>query len=112
MAAAKHLLEVYEPYGFEGVNPAPVSGDGILRGANGYFYYLVRLEHPIESEDIVVEQFLLLPRYLSDPIARVQQSICTVNIARVLPQCRLEPDKVFSYNHVEHWGVGKITPEN
>lgn len=110
MTTVKHYLEVYEPYSFDGGNPAHVIGNGILRGANGAFYYLVELATPCETENIFIEQLLLLPRYLADSISRAQESACTVNIERVLPGYRLEPNQTFSYNHIEHWGVGKITP--
>ncbi len=105
-----HYLEVYEPYSFEGCNPARIIGNGVLRGGNGAFYYLVELEKPCHTSDIIIRQLLLLPRYLSDTISQAQKSACTVNIERVLPDVHLEPNKVFSYNDIEHWGVGKITP--
>lgn len=110
MTTVKHYLEVYEPYSFDGSNPAVIIGNGILRGGNGAFYYLVELVKPCETSDIVIQQLLLLPRYLSDSISRAQQSACTVNIERVLPGIQLLPNQAFSYNDIEHWGVGKITP--
>ncbi len=107
-----HLLEIYEPDNFEGSNPLHVTGTGLLRGANGAFYYLIEFEKgsclTIDGEEVC--QLLLLPRYSEDPIKNVQESCCTVNVERVLPGAHLEPNTPFSYNDIEHWGVGKIHP--
>ncbi|WJW74508.1 hypothetical protein QVG61_08275 [Thiohalobacter sp. IOR34] len=110
MEQRTHLLEIYEPYEFDGNNPLHITGGGVLRGANGAFYYLVTASQGLSVDGQAVEQLLLLPRYNEDPIKAVQESTCTVNIERVLPGVRLEPNHTFSYNDIEHWGVGKISP--
>lgn len=109
MSPSKHLLEVYEPYAFDGSNPIHITGCGLLRGGNGAFYYLVEIDEPLETDSNLLDQLLLLPRYTTDPIKNAQEGACTVNICRVLPGHRLEPNQTFSYNHIEHWGVGKVT---
>lgn len=110
MSAHKHLLEVYEPYGYVGPNPMRVQGTCVLRGPNGAAYYLLSIEGTLELEDSAVAQLLVLPRYNGDKIERAEQSCCTVNIARVRPGVTLCADTPFTYTDVAHWGVGKITP--
>ena len=110
MPNQKHLLEIYEPYEYDGPNPLPVSGVAVLRGPNGAAYYLVTLREPIELNDSAVEQLLVLPRYNGDKIQRAEESACTVNIERVLPGARLGADAQVAYDCIAHWGVGKITP--
>ena len=106
----RHLLEIYEPYEYEGPNPVPVSGDCLVRGPDGAWYYLVSVATDIEVDSDPLTQLLVLPRYNMDSIARAERSACTVNISRVRPGARLEPNRTFSYEDVQHWGVGKITP--
>ena len=108
----KHLLEVYEPYSYEGPNPMRVLGSGVLRGPNGASYYLLTLDGTLELDQAAVAQLLVLPRYNGDKIERAEQSCCTVNIARVKPGVTLNPGDAFAYADVSHWGVGKITPVN
>ncbi|MBI5040348.1 MAG: hypothetical protein HZB57_03875 [Gammaproteobacteria bacterium] len=110
MNAQKHLLEVYEPYGYVGPNPMRVQGTCVLRGPSGDTYYLLSIEGTLELEDNAVVQLLVLPRYNGDKIERAEQSCCTVNIARVRPGVTLCADMPFTYGDVAHWGVGKITP--
>lgn len=108
----KHLLEVYEPYSYEGPNPVRVLGGGVLRGPNGAFYYLLNVDGTLELDEAAVAQLLVLPRYNGDKIERAECSCCTVNIARVLAGVTLNPGTTFTYSDVAHWGVGKITPAN
>jgi hypothetical protein len=105
----QHLLEVYEPYEYEGPNPISVSGSGILRGPNGAFYYIVSVASPFHVDRSRVEQLLVLPRYNGDKIQRAKQSTCTVNIATVRPGVKLEHMGPLSYADICHWGVGKIS---
>lgn len=112
MSEHKHLLEVYEPYSYEGPNPMRVLGNGVLRGPNGASYYLLNLDGTLELDESSVIQLLVLPRYNGDKIERAEQSCCTVNIARVRPGVTLSPGAPFTYTDVSHWGVGKITPIN
>ncbi len=112
MSAHKHLLEVYEPYGYQGPNPMRVHGTGVLRGPNGAPCYLLNIEGTLQLEDAAVTQLLIMPRYNGDKIERAEQSCCTVCIARVLPGITLDANTPFSYNDVAHWGVGKISPLN
>jgi len=112
MSAHKHLLEVYEPYGYEGPNPMRVHGTCVLRGPNGAACYLLSIEGTLELEEITMAQLLVMPRYNGDKIERAEQSSCTVCIARVLPGITLCENIPFTYNDVAHWGVGKITPMN
>lgn len=112
MSEHKHLLEVYEPYSYEGPNPVRVLGSGVLRGPNGATYYLLSVDGVLELDQATVEQLLVLPRYNGDKIERAEQSCCTVNIARVRPGVVLSPGAAFAYTDVTHWGVGKITPMN
>lgn len=112
MGEHKHLLEIYEPYEYEGPNPMRVLGAGVLRGPNGASYYLLGVNGGLQLNDDLVEQLLVLPRYNGDKIERAEQSCCTVNIVRVRPGVRLSPGTPFAYSDVAHWGVGKITPMN
>ncbi|WP_297527093.1 hypothetical protein [Thiohalobacter sp.] len=111
MAARTHLLEIFEPEDFSGHNPLHVEGEGLIRGGNGAFYYLLHLNGDgFEIEGEAVSQLLILPRYNEDPIKAAQESSCTVIIERVLPGCELQPGQPFSYNDICHWGVGRIRP--
>lgn len=112
MGEHKHLLEVYEPYEYEGPNPMHVLGVGVLRGPNGAFYYLLDVEGDLRLGDDPVLQFLVLPRYNGDKIERAELSSCTVNIERVRPGVHLQAGNAFSYQDVTHWGVGKIVHMN
>ncbi len=112
MSNHKHLLEVYEPYAYEGPNPMHVQGSGVLRGPNGAACYLLNLEGTLQLGESAVAQLLVMPRYNGDNIERAEQSSCTVCIARVLPGITLCEEMSFSFNDVAHWGVGKITPMN
>lgn len=112
MNECRHLLEVYEPYGYEGPNPVHVHGSCVLRGPNGASYYLVNIDGVMELDQTMVMQLLILPRYNGDKIERAKESTCTVNIARVLPGITLSPDISFAYTDIMHWGVGKIVPSN
>lgn len=112
MNDCRHLLEVYEPYGYEGPNPVHVHGCGVLRGPNGASYYLLNIDGALELDEIAVAQLLVLPRYNGDKIERAKESCCTVNIARVRPGVTLGPGDPFAYTDVTHWGVGKIVPSN
>jgi len=106
----EHRLEIYEPYEYDGQNPLLVLGKGLIRGANGAFYYLLESAHgPFRLGERLVHQLLVLPRYAQDPPNNMRESSCTVNIEVVQPGVRLQPGVPFSYNDVEHWGVGKIT---
>ncbi|HHH46179.1 MAG TPA: hypothetical protein ENK53_04110 [Thiotrichales bacterium] len=106
----QHRLEIYEPYDYDGRNPLAVTGKGLIRGANGAFYYLLESEDgPFRIGDQEIRQLLVLPRYASDPPSTMQENSCTVNIELVRSDVTLQPGVVFSYNDVEHWGVGKIT---
>ncbi|RMG31244.1 MAG: hypothetical protein D6721_01900 [Gammaproteobacteria bacterium] len=107
----QHRLEIYEPYDYDGPNPLPVLGKGLIRGANGIFYYLLEREDgaAIPLGDRQVRQLLVLPRYAGDPPSTMQENSCTVNIELVHDDVTLQPGMPFSYNDVEHWGVGKIT---
>jgi len=110
MSAHKHLLEVYEPYGYAGPNPIRARGSCVLRGPNGAVYYLLSIDGTLELEDSAVGQLLVLPRYNGDKIERAERSCCTVNIARVRSGVTLCADMPFTYCDVAHWGVGKIMP--
>ncbi len=112
MSDYRHLLEVYEPYEYEGPNPVHVRGGGVLRGPNGASYYLLHIDGIMELDETAVMQLLILPRYNGDKIERAKESCCTVNIARVLPGIMLGPDAAFAYTDIMHWGVGKIVPTN
>ncbi|MBZ0071707.1 MAG: hypothetical protein WCY26_06510 [Thiohalobacteraceae bacterium] len=112
MGEHKHLLEIYEPYEYEGPNPIHVLGTGVLRGPNGASYYLLGVNGGLQLNDDLVEQLLVLPRYNGDKIERAEQSCCTVNIVRVHAGVRLCPGAPFAYSDITHWGVGKITPLN
>ncbi len=111
MAPRTHLLEILEPEDFSGRNPLHVEGEGLIRGGNGAFYYLLRLNGDgFEIDGESISQLLVLPRYNEDPITAVQDSSCTVIIEQVLPGCALRPGQAFSYHDIRHWGVGRIRP--
>ena len=108
MNQAKHIVEIYEPYGYEGPNPVVVDGVRTIKDPAGAVYYLVSLPAPIPAEDGDVEQLLVLPRYNGDGIERAQTSCCTVNLCRVLPGNHVNGEDHFEFEQVHHWGVGKI----
>jgi hypothetical protein len=110
MTQAKHILEVYEPYSYEGPNPVIVSGDRTIKDPAGNLYYLLNLASPVPFDGNHISQVLVLPRYDEDHIERAQTSSCTVNICRVMPGSCVNGEAHFNFDQVHHWGVGKITP--
>ena len=109
MTQAKHILEVYEPYDYDGPNPMVVAGVRTIKDPAGASYYLLHLRDPIPFHEELIEQILVLPRYDGDAITRAQSSDCTVNICRVLPGTHVNGEDHFEFEQVDHWGVGKIT---
>ena len=111
MTEHKHVLEIYEPYDYEGANPLNVDGIAVLSGPLRDNYYLVRLESPFcIDRDTNVECLLLQPRYTGDKIDRAVCSGCTVNIARVTCDTNLADCGRVNFDDFERWGVGKINP--
>lgn len=112
MTAQHHLLEIYEPYDYNGRNPINAEGVGVVRGPNGTTYYLLDLVDPFEVEAETVNQLLLLPRYNGDGIERATCSTCTVNVCRTRAGTRMQADSTVSFEDIRHWGVGKIAPRS
>lgn len=111
MTEQKHVLEIYEPYDYEGINPLHVAGVAVLAGPMRDNYYLVRLENPFcIDRDTSVEQLLIQPHYNGDKIDRAVSSTCTVNIARVTSTSELGGGGKVGFEDFERWGVGKINP--
>ena len=110
MTDKMHVLEVYEPYEYEGENPLTVAGVTILAGPMRDNYYLLRLDKPFDFEQEKVEMLLVLPRYNGDKIDRAVDSSCTVNIARVPEGAELEDKSSVGFEDFQRWGVGKISP--
>ncbi len=104
-----HLLEVYEPYEYEGPNPIRVCGSCVLKGPNGTNYYLLDVDTPVHTADADVAQILVTPRYNGDCISRAEESMCTVNICVVKAGVTLEAESGLQFDDIKHWGVGKIT---
>ena len=46
MTEQRHVLEIYEPYDYQGINPLNVAGIAVLAGPMRDNYYLVKLENP------------------------------------------------------------------
>jgi len=110
MTEQQHVLEVYEPYEYEGPNPLMLEGVAVLPGPMRQDYYLLRLDQPFFFEQEKVELLLVSPRYNGDKIDQAVSSTCTVNIARVPPDTDLQDKGSVSSEDVHRWGVGKITP--
>ena len=110
MAEHRHVLEVYEPYEFNGTNPLSLEGVTVISGPTGHDYYLLRLDKPFVHEQDKVELLVVSPRYNGDKIDRMVSSACTVNIARVLPDTDLKSKDAINFDDIERWGVGKISP--
>ncbi len=111
MNERKHLLEVYEPYDYEGPNPLRVVGDAILDGPPGNRYYLVHLEQAVATgNNGKIRDILVFPRYSEDRVERATESACTVTIATLRPGAQIDTDQPLAYADVCNWGVGKITP--
>ena len=110
MTGQQHVLEVYEPYDYEGPNPLTLAGVAVLPGPTRHDYYLLRLDKPFLFEQEEVELLLVSPRYNGDKIDQTVSSACTVNIARVPPDADLEIKGSVNFEDVHRWGVGKISP--
>lgn len=110
MTLQNHVLEIYEPYEYDGPNPLAAEGVGVLNGPGGSRYYLLSLPAPLSFQDQRVRQLLLQCRYYEDKIERPTMSMCTVNIARVRPGLALGLETPFGFADIIPWGVGKITP--
>ena len=110
MTEHRHVLEVYEPYEFNGPNPLNLEGVAVLPGPNGHDYYLLRLDKPFVHEQDEVELLLVSPRYNGDKVDQMVSSACTVNIARVRPDAGLKNNDAIDFEDIERWGVGKISP--
>ena len=79
----QHVLEIYEPYEYAGPNPLNVEGVAVLPGPSRENYYLLRLADPLQFEQELVEQVLVVPRYNGHKIDHAVSDTGTVNIARV-----------------------------
>ena len=110
MTGQHHVLEIYEPYEYEGLNPLTLVGIAVLPGPTRHDYYLLRLDKPFVFEQEEVELLLVSPRYNGDKIDQTVSSACTVNIARVPPDADLEIKGSVNFEDVHRWGVGKISP--
>ena len=111
MMQHQHLLEIYEPYEYEGLNPLVIGGIALIAGPLRNQYYLLELDNPFRYERERIRQLLVSPRYNGDKIDRAVSSTCTVNIARVAPGLDLTKQSSLSYDDIERWGVGKISPQ-
>jgi len=109
MGEQQHVLEVYEPYEYEGQNPLTVEGVTVLAGPMRDNYYLLRLDTPIEYDHEMIELLLVLPHYNGDKIDRAVNSTCTVNISRVPNDSDLASKDSVSFDDFQRWGVGKIS---
>ncbi|MEA2079834.1 MAG: hypothetical protein U9P00_08255 [Pseudomonadota bacterium] len=109
MTDRQHVLEVYEPYEYEGQNPLMLEGVAVLPGPMRDKYYLLRLDKPFVFEQNKVELLLVSPRYNGDKIDRTVSSACTVNIARVPPDTDLQNKSSITFEDFVRWGVGKIS---
>ncbi len=103
-----HVLEVYEPYDYQGDNPLMVSGITVLAGPMRDNYYLLQLDTPFIVEQKKFIQLLVQPRYNGDKIDRAVSSTCTVNISRVINGTDLSLLDKIGFDDFERWGVGKI----
>jgi len=110
MGPQHHLLEIYEPYDYEGRNPISAEGAGIVKGPNGTYYYLLDLPEPVQVDAETISQLLLLPRYNGDSIERATCSTCTVNVCLSRAGVKMRTDVTFTFEDIQHWGVGKIAP--
>ncbi|MGD2076115.1 MAG: hypothetical protein PVI91_15555 [Gammaproteobacteria bacterium] len=110
MVHQHHVLEIYEPYEYNGPNPLNVEGIAVLAGPSRDAYYLLQLARPLELEHERTEQMLVVPRYNGDTIDRAVTGACTVNIARIPPGASLEGKARLSFEDFLRWGVGKISP--
>jgi len=110
MTDQQHILEVYEPYEYEGPNPLTLKGVAVLPGPTRHDYYLLRLDKPFIYEQETVELLLVSPRYNGDKIKQTVSSACTVNIARVPPDTNLQNKASVNFEDIQRWGVGKISP--
>ncbi len=109
MKQQQHILEIYEPYDYQGDNPIHAAGISVLKGPMRDEYYLVKVEHPFQFESTEVEQLLIQPRYNDDNIDRAVTSTCTVIISRVINNPGTDHGERLSFEDFERWGVGKIT---
>lgn len=112
MSKQEHVLEVYEPYDYQGDNPIHAAGVSVLPGPMRDEYYLVQIEHPFQIGAAEVELLLIQPRYNGDKIDRAVSSTCTVNISRVTHALNTDPGERLSFEDFERWGVGKISPSS
>ena len=110
MTDQRHVLEVYEPYEYEGPNPLILEGIAVLPGPMRQDYYLLRLDTPFVFEQGKVELLLVSPRYNGDKIDQMVSSACTVNIAVVPPGTDLQKKGNVNFEDLDRWGVGKIRP--
>lgn len=108
MTHTKHILEIYEPYDYQGPNPMVASGISTAVDPTGVEYFLLELAKPIAIADAELEQLLVKPRYNGDRIDRATSSSCTVCICRVMPGAHVNGDGHFDFEQVHHWGVGRI----
>ena len=110
MTDQQHVLEVYEPYEYDGPNPLVLEGIAVLPGPLRQDYYLLRLDKPFFFEQEQVRLLLISPRYNGDKTDQMVSSACTVNIARVPPDHHLENKSSVDFEDIHRWGVGKISP--
>jgi len=112
MTKTMHMLEIYDLDDFTGDNPVILSGNFIVFGPEGRKYYILNLVHPIEYEEQQVSRVAIRPHYDGDPIVKVIESICTVEIALPGSDTDYQEGKGYGFNDFVFWKVGKINPSH
>ncbi len=114
MTQKQHYIQIYEPYDYNGPNPARAIGLGFVDAPEGGRHYLVALEKPVMNGTGLIEQLVLKTRYQGDAPERMIDGNCTVTISRVKPNVSIDVTNGYSYDDVQFWGAGKISapPKN
>ncbi len=107
-----HLLEIYDAEEFAGPNPISVTGLGIIKGPENTHYYVIETSDKIQPNGRPITQLALRAHYGGDHIDQVKESVCTVGIAIMKSDCKLDAGKVYGFDDFIFWKVGKLHPKN
>lgn len=109
MNGRSYIIDFYDSRHYQG--PTPVRGFGVcLLGENGSQQFLINLERELVAGETPFSQILASTSYEGDPIERLLDSSCTVNIHIVTTATPLDENSHPEDGQSQFLCNGKISP--
>ena len=112
MSYSSYILEIYDTEDYSGPNPVKVTGVGIIKGPENSQYLVIEPDEQIMAGTSRSRQLAVRAHYDGDPISHVTDSVATVGIALLSGERELDTDRIYNFNDLKFWKVGKISPRN